>query len=236
MNANEIKQFQEEFTAKIRDHLNWNSVEFNQKIEAKLRDLPIWARVAFAARCARRVQPWFKASWPGAPNKLLKAVETAVTFAEDSARTATATDTAVDTVARAASFAADRAARNSAAARKVAIVASAAARTAHASDAARAAAYFPLPILPCHAYDTARAAWEARAAWQARALAYFVDSKTVYNTDIFIVRDLERLAEASHAYSWTDSTPVDPALFGPMWPDGPPEGWPVDTTPPAPPA
>ena len=49
--------------------------------------LPRWAVVAFAARCARRVQPLFKAGWPDAPGDSIRAVEHAVDTAEGRALT-----------------------------------------------------------------------------------------------------------------------------------------------------
>ncbi len=47
--------------------------------------LPRWARVAFAARCARRVQPLFRAGHPKAPQTHLKALDTAVMLSERAA-------------------------------------------------------------------------------------------------------------------------------------------------------
>ena len=40
--------------------------------------LPRWARVAFAARCARRVQPLFMTGWPDAPKEHVESVERAI--------------------------------------------------------------------------------------------------------------------------------------------------------------
>jgi hypothetical protein len=47
--------------------------------------LPHWSRVAFAARCARRVQPLFTEAWPDAAPARVAAVERAITLAEQSA-------------------------------------------------------------------------------------------------------------------------------------------------------
>jgi len=47
--------------------------------------LPHWSRVAFAARCARRVQPLFAEAWPGAAPARVAAVERAIALAERSA-------------------------------------------------------------------------------------------------------------------------------------------------------
>jgi hypothetical protein len=40
-------------------------------------------------------------------------------------------------------------------------------------------------------------------------------------------RDFELLWEGAHAQSWTDQTPVGPGFFGALWPDGAPAGWPA---------
>jgi hypothetical protein len=47
--------------------------------------LPHWTRVAFAARCARRVQPLFAEAWPEATPGRAGAVERAIALAERSA-------------------------------------------------------------------------------------------------------------------------------------------------------
>ena len=39
-------------------------------------------------------------------------------------------------------------------------------------------------------------------------------------------RDFDLLLAASEEFDWTDGTPVPPEFFGPLWPEGEPEGWP----------
>ena len=41
-------------------------------------------------------------------------------------------------------------------------------------------------------------------------------------------RDYDVLMALAEAEGWDDGTPVDVARLGPLWPDGPPEGWPVE--------
>ena len=50
--------------------------------------LPHWARVAFAARCARVTRPVFDQYWPDAANQFRDAVQTAITTAEQAAANA----------------------------------------------------------------------------------------------------------------------------------------------------
>lgn len=52
------------------------------KIQEGLRVLPRLALIAFAARCARRVQPLFLEAWPDAPDGLVEGVARAVCFVE----------------------------------------------------------------------------------------------------------------------------------------------------------
>ena len=51
-------------------------------MDVDLRRLRHWSRVAFAARCARRVQPLFAEAWPDAAENRKEAVEQAITLAE----------------------------------------------------------------------------------------------------------------------------------------------------------
>lgn len=48
----------------------------------EILQLPRWAQVAFAARCARRVEPLFLNNWPDAPLKHVEAVSHAVAAVE----------------------------------------------------------------------------------------------------------------------------------------------------------
>lgn len=50
--------------------------------EQEISELPRWARVAFAAFCARRVQPLFGENWPDAPDKFGRAITRAIEVAE----------------------------------------------------------------------------------------------------------------------------------------------------------
>jgi hypothetical protein len=58
-----------------------------RKPEARppMADLPHWARVVFAARCARAVLPLFARHWPGAPAKHSRSIQLAIDLAEQSA-------------------------------------------------------------------------------------------------------------------------------------------------------
>jgi Domain of unknown function (DUF4375) len=61
-----------------------------------LADLPHWARVAFAARCGRRVLPLFSKNWPNAEPKRRTAILTAIRLVEGSAEEGRALDALED--------------------------------------------------------------------------------------------------------------------------------------------
>jgi hypothetical protein len=64
-----------------------SETEYRTLTEEELAKLPRWAVVAFAARCARRLQPVFvkKAKQAGMTEKHLNTVDKAISLAEDSA-------------------------------------------------------------------------------------------------------------------------------------------------------
>jgi uncharacterized protein (TIGR02996 family) len=162
------------------------------------------AVVAFAARCARRVLPWFCSQY-------LKdgSVEAAVGAAERFGggarvvaplRAARAADASATVAAGGLSVAA-RAARFAAvAAGAAAEIAAAGAGSDFAGSAARVAAL---------AGDAAACTGHQDALGRAMRA------------------DLLRLKSAAGNARWTDDTPVPPEFFGPLWPDGPPGGLPT---------
>ena len=166
-----------------------------------IQKLPRWARVAFAARCARRVQPLFAARRPGATAKDIAAVDHAISRAEQSAGGAVSTADAYVTAAGDAAQAYAAAPEVDAAA----LVARAATRAAYST-----AAYTSAAAAAYTAYTDAAEATEAAEAAAA------------------IRCDYDLLCALSQREAWDDDSPVPPALFGPLWPDGPPPGWPED--------
>jgi hypothetical protein len=167
--------------------------------EDEIRRLPLRARIAFAARCARRVQPLFQHLLPDAPEKYRTAVAKAIDLAETVATRYVASAARAD-AAVAYGYATAAAAADAAAAAADAAAAAADA-AADAATVARAAA------------TAARAAEAAEAADDARALA-------------LIRQDFDLLRRLATEKKWDDETPVPPTAFGPMWPNGLPKGWP----------
>jgi hypothetical protein len=50
----------------------------------------------------------------------------------------------------------------------------------------------------------------------------------IANLAPIIRRDFDHLAKLAQWQRWTDDTPVPPEVFGPLWPEGAPAGWPAD--------
>ncbi|HEX4610745.1 MAG TPA: hypothetical protein VH092_21325, partial [Urbifossiella sp.] len=82
--------------------------------------------------------------------------------------------------------------------------ANAATNAAYAYSASDAAAY------------AAYASADANAAGQSDAI----------DVNDLILADFRAISHLSAANHWTNETPVPPWLFGPMWPNGVPKGWP----------
>ncbi|HVK17520.1 MAG TPA: hypothetical protein VM533_11280 [Fimbriiglobus sp.] len=185
--------------------------------QEEIAKLPRWARVAFAARCARRVMPLFMHFWPNAPEEHIKEVADDVEAAEQYARKA----------APAIDF-------------NDAVVAALAARMTKfplAAVVARAAARAIQSAKDGHVDDNAREAAEAAdaAAEAADAAAEAADAARILGGIRPIIRrDFDHLARLAQWQHWTDDTPVPPEVFGPLWPEGPPAGWPADPDAPQP--
>jgi hypothetical protein len=163
--------------------------------------LPRGVRMAFAARCVRRVMPLYWHAWPAATAEHRAAVATAARVAERS----DADDAERAAASFAAAAAADAAGRAGADA---------------AFDVARAAARATAADTPFAAALAVRAA--------ADALAHHATIRTPLARYLRAIRrDYERITRLAAANGWTDDTPVPAAEFGPMWPTGAPDWWEV---------
>jgi len=176
----------------------------------EIEKLPCWARVAFAARCARRAQPLFQKQWPDAPAEHVTAIETAIGAAENATADADAAAKAAYAAARAAYAYVDTAsAADVDTAYAYADTAYAYADTAYAYAAARAA---HAAARAAYAYvDTASASAADAYADTASAAAYAAQAGVPV---ISIARDFQTILEKSRREKWTDETPVPPSVFG----------------------
>lgn len=199
-----------------------------QEIPTKeeIASLPRWARVAFAARCARRVQPLFVHEWSNALQKEIDNVDRVITLAESSAASHNiASEFSSGTSGYSASTEYST-------------------YSAYSADSAAESAY--------SAYSVDSADSAIASAFSAARDAYSAFFSFTSTTNAGIRADFELLKElvrgepnkrvtasgesratdqgdtrvVGYSNSWTDDTPVPPEIFGPMWPDGVPEGWP----------
>jgi hypothetical protein len=166
--------------------------------------LPKWARVAFAARCMRRVIPMYRHHMPTASDTDLDALWRSIEAGEQAAELAldTSSISAMADGLRVAGQALQNAAdvfgddQNSPKAQSVAMIALAAATTGMLADMS--------PFIANHAVGDA------------------------FDITLTIRKDFDHLGRLAEWQHWTDDTPVPPDVFGPLWPEGPPPGWPAD--------
>jgi hypothetical protein len=208
--------------------------------------LPRWAKVAFAARCVRRVQPLLGSTWPEAPEKYIEAIEMAITLAEHVAAVGAASDADAGkfatadadrtlaatgaSVAMAANPAIADDARFAAAAARFAIAAVIAADCADAATEAAAesaAADADAAVRGSYAAsdDYAAAAMYAdqasgnAAATAAASYATFAAGFNSLQREVLsrqIRDDFDLLFQKAISEGWADQTPVLPTMFGPM--------------------
>lgn len=187
--------------------------------EEEMEALPRWARGAFASRCARRIQPLFQRGWTQAQATHIEAVNAAITLAEDSARQGRAHPLA----GRVANWA-QAAGQAAFAPFAVPLVgpesevpfATRAAAASYAADTAAAAADIAVNTVN---QGTGSSAFVA-AKYATIAADTFGQKAVVASA---IASDFATLKLHAHQSKWTDETPVDPDLLGPLWPDGEPK-------------
>jgi hypothetical protein len=169
--------------------------------------LPHWARVAFAARCARHVSLLFNDSWPEASAARKRAFEQAVQLAATSAVVGAAQsglDQAVEAAAQAAGTAlrglygfssAEPIPGSGDAATTAAAAIKAAEQAAEAARASPLLSGRPAAQAYGHARDAASSSHQAAAFLEAMA------------------EDLARLSRMARFEAWTDETPIPAGLF-----------------------
>jgi hypothetical protein len=165
--------------------------------EDEIAKLPRWARVAFAARCARRGESAYRARWTDNPIHIYHVVDETIR--------------ATERMAASGRRSATQAAR-------------------HQFTDTELEVLIRNVVLP--AYD---AAWHfddlrVSSTETARTAAATARASTILDTSEattgVIRRDFDHIASLAEWQKWTDDTPVSPEVFGPLWPEGPPKGWP----------
>lgn len=171
----------------------------------EIERLPRWARVSFAARCARRVASVFEADLPDTLKNHVEGLKSAVTCAERGASDAYSSAYECDNAVAKADLANAHATR---------FVAARAAESAAAAASASATSV--------NSFVSAKAA-ESAAAASANAAHDEVRGQVM----AAIWRDYELLRSVVNKEHWTDQTPVTPEFFGDLWSHGKPSGWPA---------
>lgn len=186
--------------------------------EEEIAELPRWARVAFAARCARRVLPLYSvadtARWKKHSRVLLDVLDLADDVSDSAKLSPTLAKLKEDV-------------------NHIGV-----AGWTNSDD---------LTVNP----DTLPSYWLVRAIWHVIHTVEtnkFTTCFTSVSSDVsamraadafgfaiapHIRRDFDHLAQLAEVRRWTDDTPVPPDVFGPLWPEGPPKGWPANTDAPA---
>lgn len=148
--------------------------------------IPHWARVAFAARCARRIQVYFREHDSDVPGRMMDAMENATTLAEQSARNGVAADNAEEMVKRALQITCDSELKT------VVMTFAANAAQAVASGPQKSNAW------AWHNYEGTRKFAEAESAPELFEQAQ---------------RDFRELHRRAETEQWNDASPVDPSVL-----------------------
>lgn len=199
----------------------------------EIASLPKWAIVAFAARCARRVQPLFQYFWPDAPDELILSIDRASKLAQASSE-----NPAMASTARSAIYLTAASKANAAASAVETALGSATVETRNAAaDAAYAARNAAFAVLTAaeslkqssYVYAAKNAVDSAVYAVQNAAEAS-AELDARIQTSLAIRHDLQTLIAAAINNKWSDSTAVPSDFFGPLWPEGTPAAWPQYTS------
>ncbi len=205
------------------------SEEIKLPTKEDMAQLPIWAIVAFAARCARRVQPIFT-TWPKALRMSIDAINNAISIAEMISEWKYKNRIEKVTDVNVATYTAEAYAYTAMAAEAAEIPAPEVGAYAAADDAAYAAAEAAKATIGVaesavnnNAHSTALVAAYATAEAAKAAPKHL---QTTIRKEI--IRDFKSLLKKSLRLEYQKDPLPQPytKIFGPMWPDGEPEGWP----------
>lgn len=191
--------------------------------------LPRWARVAFAARCARRATPTMFEHWPtilhpelppsDTPAHVMKAIEAAECAASKAMKPTSDIHRALYPIVTSKFFGN----------RSAGIVARVVLSAAQAIGAAES----DVPVgRTDHLYQADGGYTDVPLAFEAvfHSVPTPLSSETNIEYIASIRRDMEIIRTYCDHLECDDDTPVPPEVFGPLWPEGPPKGWPADPT------
>ena len=181
--------------------------------QEELKTLPRWARVSLLARVVRRIQPLYLEAWPKATRKFQEAIEAAIAEGELAASQGKRTPDL-----SAAGHAAMEVYGN--APDKITFSKE---YVDHVPYAASRVAFAGLENDASFAHEGIEEALHA--------VFYFERANRrkglVKQVAQLIRDDFKHLQGAAKDGKWTGTTPVMSDAFGPIWPEGPPKGWPT---------
>lgn len=182
-----------------------------------IEPLPRWARVAFAARCARRVLPLYLQSWPSAPSEYFRVLQMACrSVANVAHHPSHVNPTALSEILGELERLDAHGYVGAWAARVVTAAVSSGANTLASSLTSRD---------DQHALGGLDVLTTIRGATEAARAGVLTGGGVIMSV---MRRDLELLKALAAESQWTDDSGVDADLLGPLWPEGEPEGWPED--------
>ncbi|MFO0848524.1 MAG: hypothetical protein U0871_08210 [Gemmataceae bacterium] len=167
--------------------------------ETEVSRLPRWAQVAFAARCARRALPILRRAAPQLPDSHHSRIIRRI-----------------DEVDRAGSLA------DASLVTTVVMP-----NTSGATDDQPlyyAQHVFASVDKTALLVATSGLKWAKEAIWDAACAI----SMVLPLSAAVVRQDYDHIARLAKWRHWTDETPVPSEVFGPLWPEGPPPGWPAD--------
>lgn len=173
----------------------------------ELRQLPSRAIVAFAYRCAKRVQQLVNYGWKAMPTHFLEGVDDELRFAEATSRTGTpATYVVSGEIPRRFGSECGR----------------------NAAEAARQAALAARVIDEEHKDRANLLNHGAMAALRSLAAVSAIENQIdagAPTVQMANLRDYQRLVQLAKEETWTNTSPVDIDLLGPLWPPGTEPPW-----------
>lgn len=187
--------------------------------EPDIDRLPRWARVAFAVRCAQRVEPVFRSTWPDAPREhramLRKTLTMAAAVAASGDGDAEALRDFSAQLGQIASstFDADVPPTDPGSPPRTETACWVAVSAMEAAEAAIHA------LMDSYDVGFVRQSFE-------RAMDAASHRRAGLEAECAMKQDFDALVARADAGSWDDDTPVDPSLLDDLWPEGKPPRWP----------
>ncbi len=191
---------------------------------AELEKLPWCALIAYAGRCARRVEPLFSLFWPQATSNEIDSLRTAIKSVEQIGSGLAGLET------QHAAHIAREAIKHTVAIANVKSLPMPALTVVHAVTHASYAATYLAEVArgrKTGLYTTIRSVEESIEAAIA-AVDNGLSLEAARTLVPEIRRDLNLIVSYAAIEKWNDYTPVAPDFFGPLWPEGAPKGWPEE--------